>query len=405
MGNSYIVRAGKLVTVSDIGTIYDGAMVISEGKIKEVGKWNELSSAYAGFKVIDYKDYVITPSLVDCHTHILEFASGSIYPITAKTHFLGGKSLLLHALSSGITALGEQICGHPVCDFSLRNYRECAVDVPMHLVFSVNSISIGFNPVVHFTAVTGSKSIEINMLTNKDIIAQMAELSEYPGENIFINATPANLKSDAVPRAGEIIYELADLKDIVKAFHSKGKKIGTHAAGKEGLLLALDAGFDILHHAHGIGKELMQRAKEQNAIIVTTPIGGTHLAPNSPDEIAELVLSGITTAVATDSYLPPSDKAAWLEFDDDNLKGPEVLMKLANPSMKILYEKGIDENKILSLITLNAAMVLGRDHEFGSLEKGMEANFIVAKGIPGLELTDVRDIKEVYFNGEKVIKR
>jgi imidazolonepropionase-like amidohydrolase len=405
MMDSYIVRAGKIVTVSDNGTIYDGAMIVSEGKIREIGKWGDIKDAYNGLKVVDYRDYVITPSLVDCHTHILEYAPGSIYPVTENTHLMGGVSLLLHTLFCGVTALGEQICGHPQCDIKLEEYKNNISNLPIHVLFSVNSISIGFNPIVHFTSVTGSKSVEVKMLTDRNVLEQMSELTEYPGENIFINATPANLKEDKVPKAGEIIYTLDDLKYIVKLFHSKGKKIGAHVAGEEGIEMALDAGFDILHHSHGISPKLMQRVQKQNAMVVATPIGGTHLMPNSPEEVVEFMLNKITTAVATDSYLPPSNKASWLKFKDDELKGPEVLMKLANPSMKILFDKGYDENEILALITLNGAKVLGKENDFGSLKNEMEANFIVSKGVPGLEITEIDDIKAVYFKGEEVIKR
>ncbi|WP_097027154.1 amidohydrolase family protein [Clostridium peptidivorans] len=405
MAESYIVRSGKLVTVSDLGTIYDGAMVISDGKIKDIGGWNVIKDTYKDLKVFDYSNYVITPSLVDCHTHILEYAPGSIYPVTEATHLMGGESLLLHTLSSGITAIGEQICGHPECNLKFSDYKKYISNLPINISFSLNSISIGFDHIVHFTAITGSKAVEFEMLTNEYILGQMSELNEYPGENIFINATPANLKDGIVPRAGEIIYSCNQLKEIVRIFHNKNKKIGTHVAGSEGIKMALEAGFDVLHHAHGITPELTQIASKQNTLIVATPLGGTHLPPNSKEDIENLVVSNVTVSIATDSYLPPSNKAPWLNFDDDKLKGPETLMKLSSASMKLLHEKGMNENEILKLITLNGAKVLGKDKYFGSLQKGMEANFIVANGVPGIEIDDTEDIREVFFKGDRVIKK
>ncbi|MBE6068522.1 MAG: hypothetical protein E7211_12640 [Clostridium lundense] len=405
MVENYIVRAGRLVTVSDLGTIHQGAMVISNGKIKDVGQWDVMNNNYKNLKVFDYSNYVITPSLVDCHTHVLEYAPGSIYPVTESTHLMGGAALLLHTLSSGITALGEQMCGHPECNLKFNDYREYISKLPIHISFSLNSISIGFNPIVHFTSITGSKSVELKMLTNENILNEMAELSEYPGENIFINATPANLRDEIVPKAGEIMYSDNQLKEIVQIFHNKNKKIGAHVAGSEGIKMALEAGFDILHHAHGITSELIKIASKQNTIVVATPLGGTHLAPNSKEDIEDFVASNVTVAIATDSYLPPSNKAPWLNFEDDELKGPEILMKLASPSMKLLHEKGMNENEILKLITLNGAKVLGKDKYFGSLQKGMEANFIVANGIPGIEIEDTLDIREVFFKGDRVIKK
>src|SRR5699024_156429 len=101
---NYLVRAGKLVTVSNLGTIYDGAMMIKDRNIVEVGNWNTMRKQFPSLPVVDYSNDVVTPSLVDCHTHLLEFAPSSLYPITKETHFMAGKSILLHALTTGITA-------------------------------------------------------------------------------------------------------------------------------------------------------------------------------------------------------------------------------------------------------------------------------------------------------------
>lgn len=405
MTNRRLIRAGKIVTVSDRGTVYNGALFIEDGKIKEIMDWQQAKDKYLDIQVIDYRDYTITPSLVDCHTHLLEFAPSSLYPVTQATHFMAGKFVLLYALSCGITALGEQICGHPKCNFTKTDYVQEVNNLPIDITLSFSSISIGFDPITHFTSVTGSKPVSKQDLTNASIIDKLARFSDYPGENIFINATPANFTEDQVPRAGEIIYTQEELNDIASIFHNMGKKIGVHVGGKNGIRIALDAGIDVLHHAHGITPALIQKAKEQNTTIVATPMGGTHHMPNSPEEIVELVKNNITVAISTDAYLPPYKQAKWLPFNDNSLQGPEVLMLLAHPSMKILHELGMDENEILSLITLNGAKVLGKEQQFGSLEKGMDANFIVSKGIPGLEITDVNDIFCVYFRGEQVINR
>lgn len=169
--------------------------------------------------------------------------------------------------------------------------------------------------------------------------------------------------------------------------------------------MAINAGFDVIHHGHGIAEHQMQRVLDKNIPVVATPLGGTHLPPNSPEEIAELANKGITVAISTDGYLPPSIKAPWLTFADNALRGPESLMFLANPSMKILNESGWNENEVLKLITLNPSIILGKDRSYGSLEAGKYANFLVSKGIPGLEITDPDDILQVFYKGEKVISK
>ncbi|ALX47787.1 amidohydrolase family protein [Lentibacillus amyloliquefaciens] len=400
MSEECMIRGGKLVTVTSRGTLHDGAIVIKNGKIEAVDEWNSLQKKYPSINVIDYSDYVITPALVDCHTHLLEFAPTTLYPVTSETHFLGGKTILFEALSSGITALGEQICGHPLSDFSIDDYRDAVKDFPMDISFAATSISIGFDKLVHFTSVTKSTPVSQKELSNTALVTDMARQSDYPGENIFINATPANFKASEVPHAGEIIYSFDDLKKIADIYHNEDKQIGVHVAGETAIQMALDAGIDILHHAHGIRNKQIDQAAKQNICIIATPLGGTHLQPNSPENIHNLMSNNIPVSIATDAYLPPYPNIPWLDVDNQTLYGPDSLMPIAHPTMEHLKANGYNENDILALLTKNSATILGKERQFGSLAEGLDANLIVTGGVPGLEITNVSEIKNVFFRGE-----
>lgn len=406
MSNTYLLKARKLVTVTDRGTLHDAGMVVENGTISVIAPWQEVAELAESMEVIDCSRYVVTPGLVDCHTHLLEFAPGAVYPITQATHVMGGQALLMQALSCGITALGEQICGYHKYDLSPLDFRNWTKQVPMDVVFSSSTISIGFRQMVHFSAATRSQPIGIEQLTDKSILRFIAEHSEYPGENLFINATPANFTEDFVPCAGEVVYEQHELDDIVRLFHEKGKRIGAHVGGERAISMALDAGIDVLHHAHGISDSLIERAARQNVSVVATPIGGTHLLPNSPDDIVRLMENGVVVAISTDAFLPPHPGAVWLpDACMGKLLGPESLMLSAHPAMKRLHGLGWDENAVLALITRNAAQVMGRDGRYGQLREGMDANFVVASGVPGLEITEPEDVLQVYYQGVRVIDR
>lgn len=306
---------------------------------------------------------------------------------------------------AGITAVGEQVCGHPQSYFSIDEYREATSGLPIDVSFAATSISIGFEELAHFTSITQSKAVRKKDLVDPFITHQMAKNSDYAGENLFLNATPANFTADMVPRAGELIYTLKELKQIVRTFHHQKNQIGVHVAGEEGIDMALDAGVDVLHHAHGITREQLERASGLGVKIIATPLGGTHVEPNSPDDILDLMEHEIKTSIATDAYLPPYPNVDWLPFEDSNLQGPDVLMKISHPAMKLLKEKGYNENDILALITANPATVLGKGDKFGKLQRGMDANFIVAEGVPGLEITEVDAIRKVFYRGKLVVER
>ena len=66
------MKASKIVTVSNTGTIVDGAMLIQDGKIADLGLAEEIKVKYGdSIPCVDYQDSVITPGLIDCHTHLL----------------------------------------------------------------------------------------------------------------------------------------------------------------------------------------------------------------------------------------------------------------------------------------------------------------------------------------------
>ncbi len=447
--NTFACRAKKIVTVSKYKTIEDGVIIISNGKIKSIGTYKELENQLNNITIYDYSDKIITPSLIDCHCHLLEYAAGSLYPVTKETYLNAGKSLILNALLYGITAIGEQLCGSPICDIPIDEYMDVAKDSPVRIKFSLNSITIGTDKLVHYNCLSGNKEVGKDILTDSENLSILAEKNEFPGENIFINATPANLHLSLVPRAGNIVFNEDELKIIVNAYHEKGKRIGAHVGGNEGIDLAIKCGVDVIHHGHGISDEQIKKVRDNNISIVATPLGGTHLVPNLPNDILKLVSNGIDVSIATDAYLPqkvrdnnisivatplggthlvpnlPNDilklvsngidvsiatdaylpPASHLDLDANKLYGSDVLMLIARPAMELLFDNGFDENVCLSLLTSNPARILGLDDVVGKLDVGMDADFLVSNGVPGLEVWESDDILSVFVNGKMMISR
>src|SRR5699024_7382962 len=154
----------------------------------------------------------------------------------------------------------------------------------------------------------------------------------------------------------------------------------------------------------GITKDQIKQAKRKGVKIVATPMGGTHLEPNSPENIRQLVRNNIDVSIASDAYLPPYD-ASWLDFPEESIQDPDVLMQIAKSSMKAMYHDGFDEHEILALLTANPAANIEKEDQFAKIERGMDANFVITSGVPGLEITDIGQISKVYFREEEVVDR
>ncbi|MBQ2769610.1 MAG: amidohydrolase family protein [Clostridia bacterium] len=398
-----ILRAKRIVTAGAAGTVYDGAIALREGKIEAVGTAESFGSALAQAQVVDFGDQVIAPGLIDCHSHLMEYAAASIYPVTEHTHTVSVSALLLTALASGITAVGDHICGFPGYFIRPEDCLAAAEKSPLRVRPALCSITLGGEPAGNFTAVTGNVPIPREQLMDPEILKKIIDLSAFPGENVFITATPANLPLSAMPNAGKLVYSQEELDRIAKTFHDAGKKLGAHVGGEEGIDMALNAGIDVLHHAHGMTPAQMQRAREQGVAIVDTPLGGTHLPPRSAQGVVELVKAGLDVSLATDAYLPAPEGMEPLV--PGKLYGPEAFMAVAAPAMQALKAAGYDENHCLALITKNPAAVLGLADVTGQIAPGLDADLIVCKGIPGLEILDAAQISAVYRQGVPVIRR
>ena len=76
-----LVRAGQLVPLAgpaaarsgrgqgDLAILADGAVAVSRGRILEVGPTRSLRAKYEARELVDARGAVVTPGLVDPHTH------------------------------------------------------------------------------------------------------------------------------------------------------------------------------------------------------------------------------------------------------------------------------------------------------------------------------------------------
>ncbi len=72
---SYIFSNARIATLGEnaegLGLIDNAVLAVKDGKIAYVGPENALPAEYASFEKIDCENRLITPGLVDCHTHLV----------------------------------------------------------------------------------------------------------------------------------------------------------------------------------------------------------------------------------------------------------------------------------------------------------------------------------------------
>ncbi len=67
---SFLVRAGYLVTSSDTEPVQGGAFAVRAGTVVEIGSFSQLKQRHADLPELDCSNHVVTPGLVNAHTHM-----------------------------------------------------------------------------------------------------------------------------------------------------------------------------------------------------------------------------------------------------------------------------------------------------------------------------------------------
>src|SRR5271156_6109291 len=67
-----LIKAGRLLDPRTGNILAPAAVLMEDGKIKEVGSPSQVQAAApAGVKIIDLGSATLLPGLIDCHTHLL----------------------------------------------------------------------------------------------------------------------------------------------------------------------------------------------------------------------------------------------------------------------------------------------------------------------------------------------
>ena len=389
-----IIKNGSLITIES-AHIENKSILIKNGLIAEIIE-NEQARTIKSKKVIDANGLIVMPGLIDCHSHMVEYATQYAHHIQGKSQNMGIIANLLEDLKSGITTIGDHHLGHPVLSASTDTIKRIAQSSILNIKIATGMCAIGTEPLCFTSAIMPGTNISFECLDDNHM-SKIAVESEFPGENIFVTATTANLPCALVPNGGKRVFREDRIHQIVEIFHNVGKKIGAHIEGSKNIQLFIDCNGDVIHHGHGASIKQFKGMASKNIFLVATPHGGTSTVPNTPEQIYCALETGVVIAIATDSYLPVHPKSVGL--NSLTFVGPREFLKIFQPTFIYLTRKGVSKIECLKMITLNAAKILDLELEIGSIRKNKKADLILCKGIPVFDFVDTDSILMVIKDG------
>ena len=384
----YLIKTGKLFD-SERGIFLSGMNILVNGsRIEEVKKDKDVTSEEKkNYKLVDLSDKVVTPGLIDSHTHLLfreELHAGMDYATMSLVNSLTMQGDAYRAiygsvrakayLQAGITAVQDLGNSGKFGDVALRK-----------------TIDEGLTPGPRMRCAGQGLSSEGGQLPgliyqHRDIaqgeyriVKGVDDARQAVRENVNQGADVIKVYSNNTPNRTALSVE--EMQTIVKEAHRYGIRVTAHATDDEAVRNAVIAGVDGIEHGYDISDTtLALMAAKKVYLIPTDGDKQTFLAyagivypndKNSDQQITRFraryierlkraLKAGVPVAFGSDDYI-------------------DVKMPFAELSKRTLigyFEAGIPVTQILQFATINASRQLNWSENIGIIKRGYYADIV-----------------------------
>jgi imidazolonepropionase-like amidohydrolase len=178
----------------------------------------------------------------------------------------------------------------------------------------------------------------------------------------------------------DVGFSPAELRAVVEAAASRGRRVAAHAIGTQGIANAVEAGVHSIEHGCGLTPDLAERMAERGAFMVPTL---TVL-----NELGDPAVMGQQAYQKAVRWREAASKAVPMAVDAGvriatgtdaglGIRHGQNLIELAH-----LVDAGLSPMDAIVAGTATAAEVCGLGDQVGTLEPGKRADLIVAAGDP-----------------------
>jgi imidazolonepropionase-like amidohydrolase len=393
------IKAGHLVDVESGRVLDKQVVLVRGGKIEAVGSDVKIP---AGAKVTDLSNKTVLPGLIDCHTHLADGAhDGNGDPMsqlkrTASQVVLESVPNARRTLESGFTTVRDVGVYRALNDVALRDAinKGYIVGPRMFVAGAYVTIAGGAG------AMTGqAPDIKLPWDFNYgeanspwEIRLKIRQLAHDGVDHIKLLSSGAVLTHGSNPNAQE--FTLEELQAAVSEASNFGLRVASHAHSPQGIKNAIIAGVASVEHATMIDDEGIALAKQHGTyldmdIYDDECIQAAGKANNIPPDFLEhdrdlgelqrrnftkAVKAGVKMSFGTDAGVCPYDIAAH--------------------QFAFMVKYGMTPMQAIQSATINAADLIGKPDQFGSIARGKFADLIAVDGDP---VADIRQLEHVTF--------
>lgn len=443
-----LVKAGRLLDPRTGNVLASAAVLIEDGKIKEVGAPAKVQ-APSGARVIDLGGATLLPGLIDSHTHLLldvvlpaeaERArryNGSFVPDlllaiveSPSKRVLLGAQMAREDLESGITTVRN--LGHSGIDgdVALRDAINAGRLVgPRILAAGRKLAQQGKNGYVQ----------NLNPALSKAILQQ--EFLEFNGVDSARQAVKDDLfyDVDVIKVTVEDDTSVAEMKAIVEEAHRQNVKVAVHAVTQGSIQTAIDGGADSIEHGNKATDEQLKQMRDKGMFFDFTPTSYGDFFNKIFEGTIAMSLELRAERLDADErsrqryndlvqrLLKPGAKFVGASDERDRQQYNDLVQRVLKSGVKFaagtdmcwfypgktcgqasvsrfptLHEAGMQPLDVIRAITTNAAEMLGWQDRIGAIEPGKFADLVAVSGDPIADITELERVRFVMKDGQVI---
>ena len=434
-----LVKAGRLLDPRTGNVLSPAAVLIEDGKIKEVGAPSRVQAdAPAGVKTIDLGSATLLPGLIDSHTHLLMDIVLQTEAERAR-HLNGGYApaqlLAIVESPSKRVLLGAQMAREDLESgiTTVRNLGHSGIDGDTELRDAINAgrvpgpriLASGRKLETH-----GETYVQNLNPALADAILQQ-EFLLFDGADSARQAVRQNVfhNVDVIKVTAEENLTVPELAAAIEEAHRNHLKVAVHAADKTSIQTAIDAGADSIEHGNDITDEQLKQMRDKGMFFDFTPTSYGHFFTKAFEgTIAESLTLRAERLDADERNRQQYNDLAQQVLKSRFVTGVEasgdelynsLVQRVVKSGVKFaagtdmcwhypgktrgqasvgrfptLHEAGMPSLDVLRAITTNAAEMLGWQDRIGAIEPGKFADLVAVSGDP---IADIRELERVRF--------
>ncbi|MCC6179196.1 MAG: amidohydrolase family protein [Chloroflexi bacterium] len=398
-----VIRAGRLVDGTGAQPIESATVVVEDGRIREVGPSSQVRTPQSGdVEEIDCSGYTVLPGLIDCHVHLVFSARSS-----ALADILGesNRRILLRAVHNAQLALRAGV----------TTVRDCGGRAGVTLELR-DAIAAGILPGARIfasgpaiTTTGGHCYFFEGEADTVDELRKLARRLAKEGVDFYkVMSTGGRMTPGTNVTAAQ--FSVEELSTLVGEARRLDRTVAAHGHGAAGIRNAVAAGVTTIEHCTWV-------SEEDSSVVDFDPEAAAQMARQGTFIDATLT-PGIVTSRLPESELTPTRRETlamqpkiravqrqMLEMGVEPIAGTDAgVANVPLDSMPLELEGlveslGLTPLAAITAATHTAARACKREDDFGSIQPGRRADFLVVEGDPTRTISDVRKVRWVFKDG------